>query len=429
MNKEGEEEYSRESFLKHFIKDFRVTNNVNNNDKTGKNTKAVYNIIYKDIYQAYAYTNSAEYKKGMRSDIIDLLDKEGERKKENKPNSYDTTFFPKAVNEYIKKNSKYQLTYTIPENNIRIHFTLFSENELAHLDNYAQQARIMLMWLYICRMYSAKTCVKKLDIYIYPTPLNKKIPQSTMDILSSENVNTAYTYHCPSDGEIVIFRNEEWFKVFLHETFHTYGLDFANVPVKNNNVVNATLRRLFPVESEFNATEAYTETWARIMNCAICVFCALKNKKDLNKFTEYMQSSLELERAFAAFQCNKILKFMGMDYKDLYEATEKSALLRRTMYKEKTNVFAYYILTSILMNDFTGFLEWCYSHNSSLLQFNNRSQHALKEFALYIEKEYKNKELNDCLIKMNELYINTSKKTRTRMNQLLLETTRMTIMG
>ena len=81
------------------------------------------------------------------------------------------------------------------------------------------------------------------------------------------------------------------------------------------------------------------------------------------------------------------------------------------------------------MNDFTGFLEWCYTHNSSLLQFNNRSQHSLKEFALYIEKEYKNKELNDCLIKMNELYINTSKKTRTRMNQLLLETTRMTIMG
>ena len=33
MNKEGEEEYSRESFLKHFIKDFRLTNNEKSKNK------------------------------------------------------------------------------------------------------------------------------------------------------------------------------------------------------------------------------------------------------------------------------------------------------------------------------------------------------------------------------------------------------------
>lgn len=428
-----EEQYSRESFLKNFIKDFRVntkkTNNTDddNNNNNPTNLKKIYEIIYSDIYKAYTYINSKEYTQNMRSDIL-AIDKKNNNEK--KPSSYDSTFLPKEIHDYIKENGKYQLTYSHTEPSIKIHFTLFSETELEHLDNYTQQVRIMLMWLYICRLYSAKTCVNQIDIYIYPTPHNKKLPKSTVNILSADNVNTAYTYHCPADGEIVIFRNEEWFKVFLHETFHTYGLDFANVPIsKNNNVVNATLRRLFPIESEFNATEAYTETWARIMNCAICVFCALKNKQDHAKFAEYMESSLELERAFSAFQCNKILKFMGMEYKDLYEASEKSAALRLHLYKEKTSVFAYYILTSLFMNDATGFLNWCYTHNSSLLQFNNRSQQSLKDFAEYIEKEYKNKTFNECLQQMNELYTTATKKTRTRMNQLLLETTRMTLLG
>lgn len=420
------EEYSKESFLKHFLKDFRNNNNINKEHSeiiNTKNVKKVLEVIYRDIYKAYASTNSADYQKKIRSDILDLRE---ERKREKKPDIFDSTFFPISVRDYIKKNAKYQLNYTIAENNINIHFTLFSENELNYLDNYTDQVHIMLLWLSICREYASKSCANKIDIYIYPTPLNKKLPKSTIDILSPEQVNTAYTYHCPKDGEIIIYRNEEWFKVFLHESFHTYGLDFANVPLNHTNIVTTTLRRLFPIDSEFNAAEAYTETWARIMNCAIRIFCSLKNKKDDARFYEYMESSLELERAFSVFQCNKILKFMGMEYNDLYEESEKSASLRRNLYKEKTNVFAYYILTSIFMNDVGEFLNWCYTHNSALLQFNNRS---LKAFAEYIEKEYKNDSLNECLQQMNALYIKTTKKTRTQMNQLLLETTRMTLIG
>ena len=30
-------------------------------------------------------------------------------------------------------------------------------------------------------------------------------------------------------SEIIIFRNEEWFKVFVHETFHLFGVDFSNM--------------------------------------------------------------------------------------------------------------------------------------------------------------------------------------------------------
>ena len=419
---ENENEYNRESFLKTFIK--KLNKKTNDDNKINNNEEL--KVIYNDIYTAYALMQKT---KKMRSDIK----KETEM---SKPDIYDSHFLPQEINEYIVKNTKYQLTYSNDDDNddnnaIKIHFALFSENELEHLDNYTEQAEIIIMWLYICRLYSTKTCANKINIYIYPTPFNKKLPKSNIDILSAEHVNTAYTYHCPKDAEIIIFRNEEWFKVFLHESFHTYGLDFSNIHYNNkNNVLYNKLKNIFPIESEFNVTEAYAETWARIMNCAICVFYALKNKKDENKFIEYMHSSLELEKSFSIFQCNKILKFMGMEYKDLYEKEEKSSTLKRQLYKEKTNVFAYYIITSILMNDVSGFLKWCSEHNTSLLQFNNKSQQALKEFGEYIEKEYKTEAMNECLKEMNELYLHTtSKSNKNKMNNLLLETTRMTLFG
>jgi hypothetical protein len=423
----NENEYNRESFLKTFIKGLKETtsktnpNPNNNHNNNNDNNNDELKVIYNDIHTAYALMKKT---KKLRSDI---------KKKEemSKPEMYDSHFLPKEINEYIIKNTKYQLTYYDDINDIKIHFALFSENELEHLDNYIEQAEVIILWLYICRMYSAKTCANKIKIYIYPTPFNKKLPKSNIDILSAEHVNTAYTYDCPKDAEIIIFRNEEWFKVFLHESFHTYGLDFSNIKNNKNTGLYNQLKSIFPIESEFNVTEAYAETWARIMNCAICVFYALikKNKKDEKKFIEYMHSSLELESSFSIFQCNKILKFMGMEYKDLYEKKEESSILKRQLYKEKTNVFAYYIITSILMNDIDGFLKWCSGHNLSLLQFNNKSQQALKEFGEYIEKEYKNEKMNECLKEMNELYLNSSKSNKNKMNNILLETTRMTLFG
>jgi hypothetical protein len=425
MDEKNKQKYSREKFFKTFIKE--LPQSIEQKQSSTKSMEKVFEIIYKDLYEAYNHVfknkNKNKNKKGLRSDI---------KQEQTHADMYESTFFPKEIRDYISQNAKYQLTYVLEDDDdaqkIKIHYTLFSEDELAHLDNYAEQTHTILMWLYICRLYAAKTCVQKIDIYIYPTPFNKMLPNTNRDILSAEQVNTAYTYHCPKNGEIVIFRNEEWFKVFMHETFHTYGLDFANVP-SNRNSMHTALRGIFPIESDFNATEAYAETWARIMNCAMCVFLPLKDKKDAKTFYEYMASTLELERVFSLFQCNKILSFMGMEYRDLYEESEKSASLRRNLYREKTNVFAYYILTAICMNDVAGFLEWCYSHNSSLLQFNNRSQQSLTEFGEYIIKEYKNKTLNACLQQMNEMYLQLSKKAKTRMNQLVLETTRMTLLG
>ena len=51
----------------------------------------------------------------------------------------------------------------------------------------------------------------------------KKLPNSKGDIITSTNVNSGYSSYKFNESykrDIIIYRFEEWFKVFLHETIH-----------------------------------------------------------------------------------------------------------------------------------------------------------------------------------------------------------------
>ena len=58
------------------------------------------------------------------------------------------------------------------------------------------------------------------------------------------------------------------------------------------------------------------------------------------------------------------------------------------MYKEKTNVLSYYVIKTVLINNYQGFLSWCKTNNFSLLQFKKTLTNQ-KEFCKFIEKNYK----------------------------------------
>ena len=79
-------------------------------------------------------------------------------------------------------------------------------------------------------LYSPALCGKSIKIILFDTTLKKILPQSLIDILGAEHCNSAVTTTCSQKGDIIIYRREEWFKVFIHETFHLLCLDFANMP-------------------------------------------------------------------------------------------------------------------------------------------------------------------------------------------------------
>ena len=68
---------------------------------------------------------------------------------------------------------------------------------------------------------------------------------------------------------------EEFFKVFLHECFHAFNMDFSTRPQLE---VKKKLEKIFNVESEFNVYEAYCEFWATILNNAFISFKCPTNK-------------------------------------------------------------------------------------------------------------------------------------------------------
>ena len=79
---------------------------------------------------------------------------------------------------------------------------------------------------------------------------------------------------------------------------------------------------------------------------------------------------------------------MGLKYTDLYSKTEKSDVIRNNLYKENTNVLAYYVIKAILINNYQDFLFWCKNNNISLLQFKKTPANQM-EFCKFIEKKYK----------------------------------------
>jgi hypothetical protein len=277
----------------------------------------------------------------------------------------NSNFFPNPIRNYIK-NTPASLYEFQNERNITINFYSFKDTVVKY-NELEKYAKMMLTWLYICSKYSHKNCAKEMRIQIYLTPFNKTLPVNNSIVLSPENVNTAFTMSCVPDGEIIIFREEEWFKVFIHETFHAYGLDFG---LKDSKSLFTVLKKTFPVKSEFSANEAYTETWARIINCALYSFFSLANNNTPATFLLYTDFCLQLERLFAIYQMNKVLNFMGLTYKDLHEVNERSSYLRSQLYKENTHVFGYYILPAIFLNVYRQFITWC-SANNVVIDANN----------------------------------------------------------
>ena len=194
---------------------------------------------------------------------------------------------------------------------------------------------------------------------------------------------------CPKKSEIVVFRKEEWFKVFIHETFHNFGLDFSDMNVSD---VHSNILSIFPVNSDINLFEAYTEFWARIMNVLFCSYFNIKacvnGNKNIDTFIESTEYLMNFEIMYAFFQMVKVLHFMNLEYKQLYETDTETDNIRKTLYKENTSVLSYYVITLILMYNYQSFLLWCSTNNDTLLQFKKTSTNQYSFFR-FIEKKYK----------------------------------------
>ena len=189
----------------------------------------------------------------------------------------DDNFVGKDIKDYIKDNSAYEVIYehTLSHGEkVTVFFIVPEFVESTELIN--KFIIIILTWFEFIYPYAQKKCGNKLDVFIYLTPFKKILPENG-EIIGKENVNTAYTTSCVPHGKIVVYRSEEWFKVLIHESFHVLGLDFSH---KENAKITSEIKKLFPINSNIKLFEAYTETWAEILNCVFVSYYRTTNKQD-----------------------------------------------------------------------------------------------------------------------------------------------------
>ena len=412
----------------HKLMSFFVKNNCLMPLKQSNKTNNIFKHIYNEITDGVSYIEDLKTKNGSSFYKLKLVNITNV-KEIQKPTTFPPNAFPSEIRTHINENSLTSLKYSFNmfNRNINIIFLTENENIDSLIETYNNYVDYMLVWLYIVNKYASQKCSTQLNIYIYHTTLLKVLPSSNIEILDENNVNTAFTRTCPKNSEIVVFRKEEWFKVFIHETFHNFGLDFSDM---NQTQCKTNILSIFNVNSEVNLYESYTEFWARLMNSLFCSYANLKNKNNIDEFLTNSEYFINFERIYSFFQMVKVLDFMSMKYTDLYEDNDLSENVRNTMYKENTSVLSYYIITLILFNNYQEFLSWCNTNNTSLLQFKKTSSN-INSFCKFIEKKYKTVTMlngvkcnEDLLVKLK----NKSKKNKQNTDIIyLLHNLRMTI--
>lgn len=261
-------------------------------------------------------------------------------------------------------------------------------------------------WLFAANEYRKPGCSDKLHIWLYMTHAPKLLDLSNKLPLDETHANTAFTYPCSSEGNIFIYREEEWFKVLIHETFHSYSLDFCS----DNGlagVAESRIHRAFPRVSgrQLRVYETYCETMAEILN--------LVYSYPAGEFN----SCLHYERQFGVFQMVKVLRYMGLTYADLFVEGE---------YHEKTYIFSYYVLKCVCLYYADEFMDWRVSQ-PNLLRIEH-TRECIDAFTGFIVERAMREEFVEYVSQMEKYY---DKKRGENLSEKKLEdlTMRMTVFG
>ena len=296
--------------------------------------------------------------------------------KDTEDTTENNRYIPYKVYKYIREKSEYCIRFqakigarivslffiTFPESHISVCSKNGSSSYLcaAEIAKYQLYAYKVFIWISMVGQIANKECSEKLDVYFYMTPFKKERPRHADDVLSAIHVNTGLTRNCETHGEIIVYRIEEWFKVFIHESMHNFDMDFIDLDLRE---ANQRLRQTFCIPHEdILLFESYTEAWARIINVMFDTYFNKDNTAADSRtlFIRSVREKLAKNAVFHVYQLVKVLDIMKLKYADI---TSENMDVCRKRYKEDTNVYAYYILGGIISAYALPFICWCCDHN------------------------------------------------------------------
>jgi hypothetical protein len=336
-------------------------------------TKSNYNINY--IFENYSHLLQKKIKDPYFIKLLyTLIYKASNQHTDYTLTTEENVIIRAEENYYLPKNIRFHInesTYTLYKIIFKIKDVIINVNLYANKININKYIYFIKLILNICINESIET-KKKVDITFYLTAFEKNKPIASID---PEHINSGY---CKSSGEVVIFRKEEWFKVFIHECFHLFCLDFNEVTIDFKKIFSI----LFFIKSDFLFFESLVEYWSRTINIAVVSFFTKKNIS-YEEFEMLMEVNLSIEQIYSIIQMKHILSGLNLSYADM--------ITKPCNYTETTNAFCYYVLPTLLLSHYEQTMAWFVEHNQTLLQFTKNTEHVYL-FYQYIRSIYRSPE-------------------------------------
>lgn len=325
----------------------------------------------------------------------------------NKKNLSPSMFFDKSIIDHIYKTINYEYNVKFSYKSISFFINIYSVSKI-NIEKY-----ILYIKTIICLCLQEIIYDKKenftLDLYL--TDKKKSIPYDFQNKIVNKHINSGYSSY-NDEMYICIYRKEEWLKVFIHECFHAFNMDFHQENIKFKNIFS----NLFNIKSNFLVFESFVEFWARILNCGIFSYL-LKPNMNFNDFNTIFILNLNIERIHSLLQASKLLTMFQLKYSDIIskDKTEKEIVYKT--YNEQTNAFCYYVITALLMNNFDKTINWFDLNHNNLFNF-DKTERQVVIFCFYIKQLAEKKQFIDI---MNELNIHNIEKEN-YMNMVIFET-------
>jgi hypothetical protein len=239
-------------------------------------------------------------------------------------------------------------------------------------------------WFHFVNDFVEDGCSNTVNIHIFMIPEKKDLPDDH-EVIDKDDVNTAFTTTCRLHTNVNIFREEEWFRALIHESFHNLGLDFIRMDASPIEMNQNRIKKVFPIQvADIRFYETYCEMWAEVLNLLFYVYY---NKPEKKRWKSMFFEFFEFEQIFALWQCVKILRHNNISYINLKE--------QAPIYREKTQGFSYFVLKSILSVHLDQFLQFCatqFQDTRVTLEF-RRTKHNLNQYTNLFLHNYKSDEM------------------------------------
>lgn len=253
-------------------------------------------------------------------------------------------------------------------------FIIYSKTNINNLDNIVKNMLVFLQILIkISKNLNNKIneCSKHgISITFFLTPFLKKLNitkdkngDKDKEILGAQNVNSGFNYTCLTSGLIFIYRKEDFFKVFVHESVHGYGIDTALHNNFNQNQNYNKFLDLFTFATKNNnvgINESVTEFWTSLLYLCIASY---QDSNNLYNFIYNFERLYKLELVHALYQICKILNYNGLTYNTFINKSKLNA-----KYRENSHIFSYFIVKTLMLLNHEHML------NSQLFELNNISK-------------------------------------------------------